>query len=89
MVTEEFTHVKRTHFRVQPVILVHVFERFDTYYDTDAVKLHKLRQVNPLTPRRTHVFSYKRRAYESVDEKSLSLVMARKTTKKRIWSLKG
>ena len=28
--------------------------------------------------------SYKRRAYESVDEKSPSLAMSRKTTKKRI-----
>ena len=28
--------------------------------------------------------SYKRRAYESVDEKSLSLAMSRKTTKKII-----
>ena len=33
--------------------------------------------------------SYERRAYESVDEKSLSKVMSRKTTKKRIWSIKG
>ena len=31
--------------------------------------------------------SYERRAYESVDEKSLSWVMSRKTTKKRIWSM--
>ena len=33
--------------------------------------------------------SYERCAYESVDEKSLSQVMSRKTTKKRIWSIKG
>ena len=33
--------------------------------------------------------SYERRAYESVDEKSLSLVMSRKTTEKIIWSIKG
>ena len=32
--------------------------------------------------------SYERRAYESVDEKSRSLVMSRKTTKK-IHALKG
>ena len=30
-----------------------------------------------------------RRAYESVDEKSLSWVMSRKTTKKRIHAFKG
>ena len=33
--------------------------------------------------------SYERRAYESVDEKSLSYVMSRKTTKKRIHAFKG
>ena len=33
--------------------------------------------------------SYERRAYESVDEKSLSLVMYRKTTKKIIHAFKG
>ena len=33
--------------------------------------------------------SYERRDYESVDEKSLSKVMSRKTTKKRIQALKG
>ena len=33
--------------------------------------------------------SYERRAYESVDEKSLSQVMSRKTTKKRIHAFKG
>ena len=33
--------------------------------------------------------SYERRAYESVDEKSLSWVMCRKTTKKRIHAFKG
>ena len=32
--------------------------------------------------------SYERRAYESVDEKSLSLVMSRKTTKKKIMHLR-
>ena len=32
---------------------------------------------------------YERRDYESVDEKSLSLVMSRKTTKKRIQEVKG
>ena len=34
-------------------------------------------------------FSYERRDYESVDEKSLSLAMSRKTTKKRIQEVKG
>ena len=29
--------------------------------------------------------SYERRAYELLDERSLSLAMSRKTTKKRIW----
>ena len=54
--------------------------------------------LNPIKPRRTQVSPltefqfyfkkksskkiYKRRAYESVDEKSLSKVMSRKTTKK-------
>ena len=33
--------------------------------------------------------SYERRDYESVDEKSLSKAMSRKTTKKRIQALKG
>ena len=33
--------------------------------------------------------SYERRAYESVDEKSLSQAMSRKTTKKRIHAFKG
>ena len=33
--------------------------------------------------------SYERRAYESVDGKSLSWVMSRKTTKKRIHAFKG
>ena len=33
--------------------------------------------------------SYERRDYESVDEKSLSKDMSRKTTKKRIQALKG
>ena len=33
--------------------------------------------------------SYERRAYESVDEKSLSYVMSRKTTKKTIQAFKG
>ena len=33
--------------------------------------------------------SYERRDYESVDEKSLSWVMSRKTTKKRIQEVKG
>ena len=33
--------------------------------------------------------SYQRHAYESVDEKSLSLVMSRKTTKKRIHAFKS
>ena len=33
--------------------------------------------------------SYERCAYESVDEKSLSYVMSRKTTKKRIHAFKG
>ena len=32
MVIEEFTLVKETYLRVYPVILVHAFERFDTYY---------------------------------------------------------
>ena len=34
-------------------------------------------------------FPYERRAYESVDEKSLSKVMSRKMTIKRTWSIKG
>ena len=33
--------------------------------------------------------SYERRDYESVDEKSLSQAMSRKTTKKRIQEVKG
>ena len=33
--------------------------------------------------------SYERRAYESVDEKRLSQVISRKTTKKRIHAFKG
>ena len=34
MVTEEFTPVKKQkHFRVFQVILVHAFERFETYYN--------------------------------------------------------
>ena len=33
--------------------------------------------------------SYERRDYESVDEKSLTKAMSRKTTKKRIQALKG
>ena len=33
--------------------------------------------------------SYERRDYESVDEKSLSKAMSRKTMKKRIQALKG
>ena len=33
--------------------------------------------------------SYERRDYESVDEKSLSKAMSRKTTKKRIQEVKG
>ena len=33
--------------------------------------------------------SYERRDYESVDEKSLSEAMSRKTTKRRIQALKG
>ena len=33
--------------------------------------------------------SYQRHAYESVDEKSLFLVMSRKTTKKRIHAFKS
>ena len=33
--------------------------------------------------------SYERRDYESVDEKSLSWAMSRKTTKKRIQAVKG
>ena len=32
---------------------------------------------------------YERRAYESVDEKSLRLYMSRKMMKKIIWSIKG
>ena len=32
---------------------------------------------------------YERLAYEFVDEKSLSYVMSRETTKKRKWSIKG
>ena len=34
-------------------------------------------------------FSYERRAYESVDERSLSQVMSGKTTKKNFGPLKG
>ena len=37
----------------------------------------------------TKKISYERRDYESVDEKSLSKAMSRKTTKKRIQALKG
>ena len=33
--------------------------------------------------------SYERRAYESLDEKSLSYIMSRKTMKKRIHAFKG
>ena len=33
--------------------------------------------------------SYERRAYESVDDKRLSYVMSRKTTKKRIHAFKS
>ena len=33
--------------------------------------------------------SYERRDYESVDEKSLSQVITRKTTKERIQAVKG
>ena len=33
--------------------------------------------------------SYERRAYESVDEKSLSMALSRKNDEKRIWSIKG
>ena len=33
--------------------------------------------------------SYERRAYESVDEKSLSQAMSRNTTKKRVHAFKG
>ena len=33
--------------------------------------------------------SYERRDYESVDEKSLSKAMSRKTTKERIHAFKG
>ena len=33
--------------------------------------------------------SYERRDYESVDKKSLSWAMSRKTTKKRIQAVKG
>ena len=33
--------------------------------------------------------SYERRDYESVDEKSLSYAMSRKTTKNRIQAVKG
>ena len=37
----------------------------------------------------TKKISYERRDYDSVDEKSLSKAMSRKTTKKRIQALKG
>ena len=37
----------------------------------------------------TKKISYERRYFESVDEKSLSKAMSRKTTKKRIRALKG
>ena len=46
------------------------------------------RNFNSILRRDQQKNSYELRAYESVDEKSLSLVMSRKTTKK-IWSLKG
>ena len=36
----------------------------------------------------TKKISYERRAYESVDENSISYVMSRKTKKKWIWSIK-
>ena len=61
---------------------------FNAQEDT-GVPFH--RNFNSIFLRRDHKKkkSYKHRAYESVDEKSLSQVMSQKTTKKRIWSIKG
>ena len=48
----------------------------------DKISILKLEGINKK-------ISYERRDYESVDEKSLSKAMSRKTTKKIIQALKG
>ena len=47
MVTEEFTLVNEAHIKLQPVIWVHAFERYDGYYyryskTPQVAKFHKL-----------------------------------------------
>ena len=71
--------------RVIPEIYTLQRKPFNAQGDT-SVPFH--RNFNSILRRDHPKISYERRAYESVNEKSLSWVMPRKTTKK-IWSLNG
>ena len=74
-----------------------IFKQFSThillYFNPLLPIAHKSARIDKISILKLEgiikKISYERRDYESVDEKSLSKAMSRKTTKKRIHALKG
>ena len=59
----------------------HIYDTFSQNFDFNLRRDHQKKKKKKN--------SYERRDYESVDEKSLSLIMSRKSTQRRIRAVKG